>query len=81
MDDTRSPADDGGARFRLTLKFPDGEELEVRIARSQLLERSTLKMTQMPHQIAVATEVASAELDLSARPNPTLIKYQMLLIN
>ena len=33
------PADDGGARFRLTLKFPGGEELEVRIARSQLLEQ------------------------------------------
>jgi hypothetical protein len=35
----------------------------------------------MPHEIAVATEAVSAELDLSARPNPTLIKYQMLLIN
>ena len=33
------PADDGGARFRLTLKFPNGEELEVRIARTQLLQQ------------------------------------------
>ena len=33
------PADDGGARFRLTIKFPGGEELEVRIARAQLLEQ------------------------------------------
>jgi hypothetical protein len=31
------PADDGGARFRLTLKFPNGEPLAVRIARVQLL--------------------------------------------
>jgi hypothetical protein len=33
------PADDGGARFRLTITFPNGEELEVRIARAQLLEQ------------------------------------------
>ena len=33
------PADDGGARFRLTIKSPGGEELEVRIARAQLLEQ------------------------------------------
>lgn len=32
-------ADDGGTRFRLTLKFRSGEELEVRIARVQLLEQ------------------------------------------
>ena len=32
------PADGGGARFRrLTLKFPSGETLDVRIARAQLL--------------------------------------------
>ena len=30
---------DDGARFRLTIKFPNGEELEVRIARAQLLEQ------------------------------------------
>ena len=33
------PADDGGARFRLTLKFPSGETLDMRIARAQLLEQ------------------------------------------
>ena len=33
------PADGGGARFRLTLKFPSGETLDVRIARAQLLEQ------------------------------------------
>jgi hypothetical protein len=33
------PADDGGARFRLTIKFPGGETLEVRIARAQLLDQ------------------------------------------
>jgi hypothetical protein len=33
------PADDGGARFWLTIKFPSGEELDVRIARAQLLDQ------------------------------------------
>jgi hypothetical protein len=33
------PADDDGIRFLLTLRFPGGEELEVRIARPQLLEQ------------------------------------------
>jgi hypothetical protein len=33
------PADDGGAQFWLTLKFPSGEELDVRIRRIQLLEQ------------------------------------------
>jgi hypothetical protein len=33
------PADDDGIRFLLTLRFPGGEELEVRIARAQLLEQ------------------------------------------
>jgi hypothetical protein len=33
------PADNDGARFLLTLRFPSGEELEVRIARTQLLEQ------------------------------------------
>ena len=28
------PADDGGDRFWLTIRFPGGEELDVRIARS-----------------------------------------------
>ena len=31
-------ADDDGARFKLTIRFPNGEELEVRIARQQLLQ-------------------------------------------
>ena len=31
------PADDGGARFWLTIKFPGGEELDVRIARSSVV--------------------------------------------
>jgi hypothetical protein len=34
-----SLADDGGARFRLTLKFPSDETLDVRIARVQLLQQ------------------------------------------
>ena len=29
------PADDGGARFWLTITLPGGEELDVRIARTQ----------------------------------------------
>jgi hypothetical protein len=33
------PADGGGARFRLTLKFPSGETLDVPIGRVQLLEQ------------------------------------------
>jgi hypothetical protein len=33
------PADDGGARFWLTIRFPSNETLDVRIARSQLLEQ------------------------------------------
>jgi len=33
------PVDDGGAQFWLTIRFPGGEELEVRIARSQLLQQ------------------------------------------
>jgi hypothetical protein len=33
------PAADDGVRFLLTLQFPGGEELEVRIARTQLLEQ------------------------------------------
>ena len=33
------PADDGGDRFWLTIKFPGGETLDVRIARTQLLEQ------------------------------------------
>ena len=37
------PVDDGGNRFRLTITFPNGEELEVRIARSQLLEQLDIK--------------------------------------
>jgi hypothetical protein len=32
------PADDGGAWFWLTIKFPGGETLDVRIARAQLLQ-------------------------------------------
>ena len=32
------PADAGGARLWLTIKFPGGEELDVRIARTQLLQ-------------------------------------------
>ena len=32
------PADDGGARFWLTIRLPGGEELDVRIARAQLLQ-------------------------------------------
>ena len=32
------PADDGGAQLWLTIRFPSGEELDVRIARTQLLE-------------------------------------------
>ena len=32
-------ADDGGNRFRLTITFPNREELEVRIARAQLLQQ------------------------------------------
>ena len=37
--DVVRPADDGGARFWLTIKFPGGEELDVRIARAQLLDQ------------------------------------------
>ena len=37
------PADDGGARFWLTLKFPSGETLDVRIARTQLLEQINIE--------------------------------------
>jgi hypothetical protein len=33
------PADDGGARFWLTITFPNNETLDVRIRRAQLLER------------------------------------------
>jgi hypothetical protein len=33
------PADDGGARFWLTIRFPSGETLDVRIRRAQLLEQ------------------------------------------
>jgi hypothetical protein len=33
------PADDGGARFWLTIRFPGGETLDVRIARAQLLQQ------------------------------------------
>jgi hypothetical protein len=33
------PADDGGARFWLTIRLPGGEELDVRIARAQLLQQ------------------------------------------
>lgn len=33
------PADDGGARLWLTIRFPGGETLDVRIARSQLLQQ------------------------------------------
>jgi hypothetical protein len=33
------PADDDGARFRLTIRFPSGEELEARIARAQFLQQ------------------------------------------
>ena len=33
------PADDGGARFWLTIRLPDGEELNVRIQRAQLLQQ------------------------------------------
>jgi hypothetical protein len=32
-------ADDDGNRFLLTLTFPNGEELEVRMSRAQLLEQ------------------------------------------
>lgn len=32
------PADAGGHQFWLTIRFPSGEELVVRIARSQLLQ-------------------------------------------
>jgi hypothetical protein len=31
-------ADDDGARFLLTIRFPSGEALDVRIARAQLLQ-------------------------------------------
>jgi hypothetical protein len=33
------PANDGGARLWLTITFPNNETLDVRIARSQLLEQ------------------------------------------
>jgi hypothetical protein len=33
------PADDDGSRFWLTIKFPGGETLDVRIARTQLLQQ------------------------------------------
>ena len=33
------PADDGGARFWLTIRLPGGEELDVQIARAQLLQQ------------------------------------------
>ena len=33
------PADDGGARFWLTIRLPGGEELDVRIRRIQLLDQ------------------------------------------
>ena len=33
------PAEDGGARFWLTIRFPGGETLDVRIARTQLLDQ------------------------------------------
>ena len=33
------PADDGGARLWLTITFPGGEELDVRVARAQLLQQ------------------------------------------
>ena len=33
------PPDDGGARFWLTIRLPGGEELDVQIARAQLLQQ------------------------------------------
>jgi hypothetical protein len=33
------PADDAGNRLWLAIKFPSGEELDVRIVRSQLLDQ------------------------------------------
>ena len=33
------PADDGGTQFWLTIQLPGGEELDVRIRRTQLLEQ------------------------------------------
>jgi hypothetical protein len=33
------PAHDGGDQFRLTIRFPGGETLDVRIARTQLLDQ------------------------------------------
>jgi hypothetical protein len=33
------PDHDGGAQFWLTIKFPSGETLDVRIRRAQLLEQ------------------------------------------
>jgi hypothetical protein len=33
------PADDDGARFLLSIEFPNGEKLDVRIARTQLLQQ------------------------------------------
>jgi hypothetical protein len=33
------PADDGGARLWLTIKFPGGEKLDVKTARAQLMEQ------------------------------------------
>ena len=36
-------AGDGGERFWLTIRFPGGEELDVRIARSQLLEQLDIR--------------------------------------
>ena len=39
------PADDGGTQFWLTITFPGGEELDVRIARASCWNSSTLKRT------------------------------------
>jgi hypothetical protein len=38
------PADDGGARLLLTLKLPNGELFDVRLARAQLLQQLNIEM-------------------------------------
>ena len=55
------PADDGGAQFWLTITFPSGEELDVRIARAQLLEQLDIGDDADSLEIAVATAAVSAD--------------------
>jgi hypothetical protein len=41
------PADDDGARFWLTIKFPGGETLDVRIARTPAIQRSKAPLKEL----------------------------------